>query len=187
VIKFSNTLKDFLSRSAVSGFYLISVGNTYMTNYFIDVTVGGHVYVKDSPIVSVQPPQQTSSVDSQKYMIAFADPSFALGFMAESNLVGMPVDVRICIINPDTGVPFTSELIQIYKGKVSDAAYKVETGELGSAIFQLTCSSPMGNLDLTKNFLGNKSFIRERIDSTDAAFDQIYEGGSKVRVRWGKL
>ena len=187
MITFSAQLKDFLSRPTVSGFYLIQIKDTYMTTYFNDVTVDGHVYLKNSPILSVEPPQQSSSVDSQKYVIGFADPSYSLGFMSESNIVGAPACVRICIINPDTKVPLLNDLITIYKGAVSDTAYKVETGELGSTVYQVTCSSPMGNLDMTKNFLGNKSFIRERIDSSDSAFDQIYEGGSRVRVRWGKL
>lgn len=187
MISFSTQLKDFLSRKTVSGFYLIRVGGTYLSTYYRDLTIDGHVYTHSAPLASVQPPQQSSSVDSQKYSIVFADPSYSLGFMSESNIIGLPVEVKVCIINPDTNQPITDDLITIYKGYVSDTAYKVETGEIGSSMYHLTCSSPMSNLDLTKSFLGNKSFIREQIDSSDSAFDQVYEGGGKVRIRWGKL
>jgi hypothetical protein len=40
---------------------------------------------------------------------------------------------------------------------------------------------------MTRSFDGNRTFVKERIDPTDMAFDYVYEGGGRVRLKWGKV
>lgn len=186
---FSNKINALLSRHNVTAVYLISVGIYRVTTHHSDVVANGVTYVADSNVREVQPPQQTSTVDSQNYVIAFTDPEFTFGATAEEGIIGQPTKVYACILNPDTGELETAaeDLVLVYAGQVSSSSYQTGLAEVGSAVYALTCTSPMANLDLVRPFYGSKSFMRSTINANDSTFDYINEGGGKARLMWGKV
>ena len=186
---FSSKINNLLSRPTVTAVYLVSVGIYRVTTHHSDVIANGVTYAADSNLLSVQPPQQSSSVDTQSYTIAFVEPGFTFGVATEEGLIGQPTRVYVCLVNPDTGVLETAseDLILVYAGQVSGSSYQVGLEEVGSVIYTLTCTSPMANLDLVRPFYGSKSFMRSNIKPDDSTFDYVYEGGGKARLMWGKV
>jgi len=157
-----------------------------MTDYFRELDYGGDLYTENSPILSVQPPQQTSSVDSQTYAVNIADPEFAFKDVAPA-LVGKFAEVNICLISNGTPViELGYAPITVYRGRIAGTSYKISSAMVGDVILQIDCASPMGNLDLVKAFHTNKTFMQQKINAKDTCFDQIYEGSGAVRLRWGK-
>lgn len=189
MIDFSPLARELLSQRSVEACTLVQIGLNRWTDAPVDLTTSdGAIYRRNSRLLSVQPPQQSSSVDSQNYVITFADPDFDFGSSAEEGVTGTPVEVKICLFNQTTGAFETNvaDLIVVYGGYVSGADYKVSLSEVGESVYQLTCTSPMSNLDLIKSYYGTKTFMRTKINPNDSTFDLVYEGGGKVRLRWGK-
>ena len=190
MIVFPQRVIDILSHNDVEACYLLQIGSTKVTSFFTSVTTSDNaVYTPNSSLLSVDPPQQSSSVDSQQYSLSFSDPEFIFGAESENGLIGKSVSVYICLLDPVTKLLETNvaNLILLYKGYVAGAGFQISLETIGESTFVLTCTSPMSNLDMARTFHGNKTFMRENINPDDSTFDNIYEGGGVLRKKWGKL
>jgi hypothetical protein len=186
MIQFSSAVQALMQEPVIETFTMIRMGDYRSTDYFRNITLSnGEVFLSDGRIINVDPPTMTTSVDRAQYNIVLADPSFEFAAIVD-NYVGLPVTIRIGFIND--GLPLTTEADTIiaYKGYVDNAAYLVETAELGEVAFKVTCSSPMMNLDKIKTFYTSKEALLD-IDPKDTSFEQVYEGSGQISLKWGRV
>jgi hypothetical protein len=197
MIQFSETIRGILSQPTVEAFYLVEVilspSITYRsTNYYRDVvTKNGatpvNTYYNDGRLVSVDSPKLSSTVDRELFKISFADPSFTFGADVDSGLIGKLVDVKLAFVNQLNTLPELdiSNLLTIYRGKIDSTDYSINTASTGEVLLNVSCASPMNDLDLTKSFYTTKDATFGR-DPSDTSFDQIYEGSGVLQLKWGK-
>jgi hypothetical protein len=198
MIKFSQTVQDILAQPVIEAFYLVEVvlspTNSYKTStYFRELTIYNGVtpvatYLGDGKIVRIDTPKLSSTVDRELFKISFADPNFTFGATIDSGLIGKIVDVKLGFVNQTTKQVETdiSNIITIYRGAIDSTDYSINTAETGEVLLNIGCSSPMNDLDMTKPFYTTKDASASR-DSSDTAFDQIYEGSGVLQLKWGKV
>jgi hypothetical protein len=189
MIELSTNVSTLLNSDKIIAIYLVDIGGTYQTTHYTDITLSnGNTYLGNSSLVAVDPPRINSTVDREAYSLIFADSSFIDESSFEGGLVGIPVEIRLGLIDPNTMQPLTAlaDTIIVYSGTVDNISYAIDTNDIGNAEITVTCASPMNNLEMKKVFYGSKTFVRERIDPDDSAFDQVYEGSNAIRLKWGK-
>jgi hypothetical protein len=168
MIQFSTTVRNILSQPTIEAFYLVEVyvssGTTYRsTTYYRNVVI------------------------TNNSVISFADPTFTFGASVDSGLIGKLVDVKVGFVNQTTKLPELdiANLLTVYRGKIDSTEYSINTSVTGEVLLNVSCSSPMNDLDLTKSFYTTKDATLGR-DSSDTSFDQIYEGSGVLQLKWGK-
>jgi hypothetical protein len=183
------------SGEPVEMFYMVRITNRAgvviyadTTHYATVVLSNGFTYPATGSLVSVDPPQQSTTVDREQYQITVADPAFLLGELAEANLVGKRLETRVGFINPATGTPFTNvaDTFLTYKGAVNSGAYKVTLEEFGEALFQITGVSPILSLETRRGIYLSRDAVRQR-NSADSSCDKIFEGSGAATLKWGKV
>jgi hypothetical protein len=201
MIQFSDNIKSNLEADTIEAFYMIKIlnlDNTPLystTSFYTDIqlvdnggtSLAGHLYASDGTLVSVDPPQASTSVDREQYKIAFADPAFSKKANIENNLIGRYIECRIGVVDHLSGKPLLNILDTViaYKGRVESVSMSVKTGGLGERIIQITGSSPMRNLDMKNSVYISRDNMRKN-DPSDTSCDQIYDGSSSVTLKWGK-
>ena len=191
MITFSTKVSNLLSQPTVEAFYLVEIELPTVlrtTSFYTDLTFdNGVTYTNDGRLLTVDPPKLSATVDREQYKITLADPDMYFAQYMNSGLVGTKVSVRVGFVDQNTKVPLPqiANTILVYKGRVDNGAYGVTTDEAGNSVFVLTCSSPMGDLDLVKTMMTSKDALRN-IDPTDNSFEQIYEGVGQIELKWGK-
>jgi hypothetical protein len=183
-----------LEQTGVESFYIIKISGPFFTkrisSYFRDITVStGEVYTGNSEILSIQTPQISTTVDREQYTVVLGDSNFEYAALAEDSFVGALFEVRLVLVDPATDLPLTnlSETIILYRGQVDSVSIKSDLSEIGENTFSIVGASPLASLDASKPFYTSKSFIREKVLTTDSCFDQVYQGSGKIRLRWGKI
>lgn len=158
------------------------------TSFYSNVTLSnGEVFVSDGAIISVSPPQLTSSVDRELFRVALADPNLLLGnLIGSTGLATKLLEVRFCFLDVNSQ-PLTDlqDTLLAYKGVVDSTGYTYSTENIGEIVLNISGSSPMADLDTTRNFYTSKEFVKT-ININDTTYDQIYEGSGVVRLKWGK-
>ena len=98
-------------------------------------------------------------------------------------------EVRLLLVDPTTKLPITdiNETIILYKGQIDSVSFKADLSDIGENTFSIIAASPLASLDATKPFYTSKSFMREKVLTTDSSFDQVYQGSGKIRLKWGKV
>lgn len=191
MISFNAKVIDLLSQPSIEAFYLVEIElpTVYRTtSFFSDLTLDdGNTYYNDGRLLTVDPPKLSATVDREQYKITFADTDMYFGQYLNSGLVGTRVSVRVGFVDTLTNMPLLqmANTILVYKGRVDNGAYGISTDEAGDCVFVLTCSSPMGDLDLVKTMMTSKDALRN-IDPSDNSFEQIYEGVGQIELKWGK-
>jgi hypothetical protein len=188
MIQFNQVIQNIISQPTVELFYLVNIDGYKVTNYFRNITLSnGEVYEANGRLLQVDPPQLSSTVDRELYKITFADPDFYFGQEAPVSVVGKPVTVRVGFINPTTKFPVTEieNTVIIYKGAVDGTSYSVDTENTGESIWLVTCASPMNDLEMVRAMYTSKDSVR-LVSPGDNSFDQIYEGGGEVELKWGR-
>lgn len=190
----SQNIKNQLAAGTLDIFYLVRIYETDGTVLFSSTTnpfdiqlSDGRSFEANGAILSIDPPQLTTTVDREQYKISIADASLVQSNLAQSGLVGKQIEVLAGFNNGDTGVPFenAADTITLYRGRVDSVAYKITTEILGERILVITGTSPMLALDMKKGIYLSRDFIRQR-NINDSCCDDIYEGGSSVVLKWGK-
>jgi hypothetical protein len=188
MIAFSPTIAALLQNPTIDAFYCVTIKNYKTTSFYNDVTLSnGEVFLADGKLFSVDPPKISAVVDREIFRVVLADPSYGLGASFESGLVGGLFEVKIVLTDPVTKVPYTniSDCIIAYRGLIDNIGYSIQPGNEGETLLAISGSSPMNDLDLTKNFYTSREFIKTK-NPDDTCFDQIYEGSGPVNLKWGK-
>jgi len=193
MIQLSTKLAEVLAMDVIETFLMVQVKSKSgdikynTTTYFSNITLSdGREYLGDGSLVSVDPPQISSSVDREQYKVTLADPDFDAGSTLDT-LLGHKAEVRAGFVDSVTGYPLLNleDTLIIYAGDIDQAAISANVGEHGEVLLQLTCASPMGDLDLKKQIYLSKDEVRKR-DINDTCCDQIYVGSGKFLLKWGK-
>ena len=157
------------------------------TTHYCNLTFGSDTYSSDCNIFDIDSPRISTNVDREQYKVTLADPAFLSGSYSERGMIGNFVTVRVGFLNPVTGLAWTTyeDTILTYRGRIDSTGYSIKTNEQGEALLQLTCSSPMSDLDLKKAMWLSRDFVRGR-NSTDSSCDMIYSGSAALQLKWGK-
>jgi len=157
-----------------------------ITTHHTNVVIDGVTYIPGN-IIKIDNPKISTSVDREIFKVAFSDPSFADGSVVETSLVGYKMEVRLCFLDYQTKAVLTTitDTLLVYAGRVEGATYVIRTEEQGEVALQITCSSPMGDLDMKRSMYLSKDFIRGR-NPTDSSCDTIYGGSGILTLKWGK-
>ena len=188
MIVISPTIQAILNQPSVSPFYFVKTsGGLRKTTYPNDLEFNGETFVSDGSIVSVQTPKMTSVVDKQKFKLAMADTYMDFAELTQNGLVGQLVEVWMSFVNPHTGQPIVSpvDVVLIYKGTVDAPSHQINTSDGGSTLFNLDCSSPMGDLDRVRTYYASQDYS-DKNHPGDTSYEQIFQGSGPVAIRWGK-
>jgi hypothetical protein len=180
MIVLSPLLQAAFALPVVSSFFMVSLNGTiHISSLDYDVVVEGTTYLGNGSLVSVSPPRMSSTVDREAYTIQLADPSFNFGAMFDDGAIGMPVVVRLGAAGIDASVT-------VYSGRIGSYEYEVDTGDIGSVMANIVCTSPMSDLDLNRTYYCSKDYIT-KLSSTDTAYDAVFDGSGPINLRWGKV
>jgi hypothetical protein len=187
MISFSPVVQGICANPSVSSFYLVRVASFYFTNYFKNVDFGGDTYVADGYLKDVDLPQLGSIVDRQQFKITFSDASLDFGVHANNNLVGKIAKIYVVFLDDVTNQPrLEPENVLVSNDSAVDGvSYSINTASVGEALFTVTCSSPMMDLDASAPFYTSADFYNKNYPG-DTCCEQIYEGSSMISLRWGK-
>lgn len=198
----SSVVKSLIKANNVEHFFLVNIGDSdYSTSLPYDVTMSnGITYLAENGLVAVDPPRLSQTVDRESYKIQFADPNYLMRSYFEAGATGDKVEVYIGFINNTSAsingtdgvavlpmAPFknTADCLLVYRGTVDNHGYEINLGD-NTVIATIEGSSPMSDLDLVRALYTSKDSIRQ-FDSTDTAYDQIYEGSGEMVTKWGKV
>lgn len=177
MIELSNKLKQILSEPVYENFFLVKIGNYRTTDLYTSVTFNNELYQNDGRLYSVAPPQMNSIVDRELYKLVFQNSDLAF-----SASVGESVEVRILFCENDQPLLSVEDSFLVYKGRVESTAQEIQESE---STYIVSCASPMANLDSRNVLMTSKEALRN-LKPEDTSFDQVYEGSSRVDLRWGK-
>jgi hypothetical protein len=198
---FSSTIKSVLSFDNIEGFYLLRVtdidGSVIFssTTHYADITLSNNnTYFSDGLILSVDPPQLTSTVDREQYKIVLVDPTFSQASKLDTTLLGKVLETRIGFINnisiggTPIGQPFTNidDTFVLYRGRVDSVAYEIDANELGEVKMVITGASPLVNLDQKNGVYISREVIRAN-NGSDTCCDEVYQGSGVITLKWGKV
>lgn len=194
MITFSPRVTQLISENRAEGFFCVHILNAggsvfrASTTHYHDVILGnGITYVADDFIAKMEPPNQSSNIDKEKYKLAVNDDDFFLAAEAENGLVGKRLEVRICFFDPDLPGPLLNleDTLVAYKGRIHGLEGAIGMEEFGAIGFNITGSSPMMSLDMTRGIYLSKDAIRAR-NPQDGSCDSIYKGSTPLLQKWGK-
>jgi len=188
MIALSDYLQAALAGMAQESFSTVQVGDYKTTSYFRNLTLSdGSTYIADGNLMGVDAPSANSAVTKDLFSIQLADPAFFSGLHAEGNLVGLRMEVRLGFVEQSTGAPITdlADMLLVYRGRVGGGAYQIDTQAVGSSIFNITGGNPMSDLDHTRPYWTNDTFLRE-INPDDTSFESNAEGSGTLILGWGK-
>lgn len=198
MIQLSPTLTELLNNNSIEIFYMLQIDDYYSgetdprllsTTFYRDITLSNNItYMSDGRLISIAPPRLESIVDKSTFEIVLADPSFERLGSLEASLIGNLIQVTVGFVNIETNLPLLNveDTLLIYKGRVDNFAYKINTEEFGESVLIITCGSPMINLDGIRQYHLNKDYVRSQYPD-DSCCDQINESSASLAVKWGKI
>lgn len=191
MISFNSTLAALLREPTLEVFYLIEIkiDPVYRTtSFYSDITMtDGSLYKSDGRIISTEPPQLSTTVDKSQYSIVFADPLMEFRQYFD-NLTGKLVTVRLGFVDQKTSKPLLDidNTLLVYRGAIDNFGYSINTNEIGSVVLNLTCASPMSDLDMKKALYTSREALTQ-ISMEDTSFNQIYDDEGQIALKWGKI
>ncbi len=198
MIQLSPTLTELLNNNSIEVFYMLQIDDYYSgktdprllsTTFYRDITLSNNItYMSDGRLISIAPPRLESIVDKSTFEIVLADPSFEMLGSLDASLIGNLIQVTVGFVNIETNLPLLNveDTLLIYKGRVDNFAYKINTEEFGESVLIITCGSPMINLDGIRQYHLNKDYVRSQYPD-DSCCDQINESSASLAVKWGKI
>jgi hypothetical protein len=194
MLQFSSNIVSEISSGNARALFCVHIKKTdgtliyASTSYYNDVTLSnGVTYIADDTLISVQPPQFSTTVDRDQFKISIAGENFMNTIGDSGDLVGCKLEVYLCFINSATGTPYTNmpDTLPFYIGRLDGISAELETDEIGSEIFTINAASPMMALEMHKGVFLSREAIRAR-SPNDSCADAVYEGSGSLMYRWGR-
>jgi len=161
-------------------------------SYDLDVLVGvfTETYSANGQIISVDPPKISTDVDRELFTVRLADPEFIEGPYADNGYIGKRMIVRVGFAAEDGYVTAgtisaADNMFIAYKGRIESTSYLLSTKELGESILEITCASPMADLDFKKSIYTSRDFVRGR-NVNDTSCDSVFGGSGSLQLKWGR-
>jgi len=194
MITFSDTVKALLTSGNIGSFYTVritdqngAVVKSVTTNSY-DIIINGITYYADGTLLALDPPQISTNVNREQFKISFADVNFLESSKADHGLIGSNVEVRTGFLDNTNNSPILNlaDTFIVYKGKVDGTGYAIRMENQGECVLQITCASPMADLDFKRAMTCSREYVRGR-HPTDSSCDQVYNGSGGLALKWGKL
>jgi hypothetical protein len=172
------------SGSRISSFTTIEIPtlNYYASNLDFNITLGGHVYSAEFPILNIVLPSIDSSVDSTTFNL-----KVAYGAIAPDTAIGHTVTMRTGFIINDVMDYDIANTVTNYKGRIDTVNREITFDSIGVDTLDFSLSSPMSNLDLVLALYTNKETMTSKLAVNDTCFDSVYTGSDRVTLNWGKI
>ena len=164
-----------------------------------DYGYNGITYSAQSGLVKMDAPRLSPSVDREVYKLHFLDPSYLLRERLENDSYGTPIEVVAAVTRPRLyststiasvvpqfdapGAAVNFYSIVAYRGILDSYTYNISPE--GEVILEISGTSPMGPLGLTRALLTSPNLLRERYPG-DTSYDQVSEGSVQSTLKWGR-
>lgn len=158
----------------------------FITSMPYDLVYDGNLYTSDGGLISTDPPQITTTVDREIYKIKLTDHDGEMQSQFDLGIIGAEVEVFLGLIDPATSKPLltTGDVYLVYKGTVDSHMVDATEGLSGREI-TISCASPMADLDSVNPFITSGDGM-DQFSSIDTSFDDIFEKGAEIEIKWGK-
>jgi hypothetical protein len=158
-----------------------------ITSHHSNLIIAGVTYLADGSLLGIDPPRVSTSVDRESFKFQLSDPNFLEGESAVSGYIGKEIEIRMIFRDPTTELMLTNveDTLLIYSGYGDGTSYLINSREIGESILQVTCSSPLADLDHKKSMYASRDYVRGR-NYQDSSCDQVYAGSGKLQLKWGK-
>jgi hypothetical protein len=193
MIQFSTNVQNAIANKPTEYFHLIKIVDNEnvvikaITSHSSNLIVGGITYNASGELVSIDPPSISTTVDREQFKFVIADPDFSQTVMIEPSMINHSVEVRLGFLHHSTKLPMTSleDTIFVYGGRVDGTGYQIKTDGIGEALLQISCASPLADLDMKRAMYLSKDYIRGR-NPNDSSCDMVYGGSGLLQLKWGK-
>jgi hypothetical protein len=203
--KINSNIKNLIENNPVEPILILDIGNEssilqqYLTSSPFDIQVENTIYKSTVDIVGLDLPKNSQIIDKETYKIELSDPDFLYYSYFTIGLTNTPVTLRALFVNtsdsvfigtnsvsynPDEIITSLNDSIIIYKGLINNAEYITES-DRDTSLIRIYAVSALASLDnknparVTKNYLRN-------INSSDSAFDSVFESKQQITLKWGK-
>lgn len=154
-------------------------------------------FLPNMPIVTVDPPQSSSTVDKNTFKITLADPGYAFRPLLEGGGVNTPMWLRAGLFRDEVNgrhvfipenylrTPYSGEhgMFYIYKGAVDRYFYTLT--ENNDVILTFEGAAPAAALEMKRELSTSRNWMRRNYPD-DASFDNVYRGSHQEMLQWGK-
>lgn len=197
--KISPNVDLLLNQPTVNTFYLFSIKGAGVdvkyTTYFAPLVIAGlGTFSNEHSIVEFKPPLMERASNREAYKMSFADVSFSLRALAETNLLGARAKFYLGLVNtlpyevggaaPGEPLLDLADITLGFDGIIDTKEYTVNPFE-NVNLFSIECSTPMASLGIERPYMTSKEAVRQ-LNGSDSAYDQVYEGSAGVTLMWGK-
>jgi hypothetical protein len=158
-----------------------------ITSYHSNLVIDGVTYLADGSLLGLDPPKITTSVDREQFKFQLADPGFLEGNEAEYGYIGKEIEIRTIFQHPTTKEMLINleDTLLNYSGYGDGTSYLIDSKEFGEVVLQVSCSSPLADLDGKRSMYASRDYVRGR-NFKDSSCDMVYSGSGKLQLKWGK-
>jgi len=193
MLTFDTEIVDEILAGTAKAFFCVHIKNEIgtlifaSTTHWADVTLtNGVTYEADDSVISVEPPQFSTTVDREQYKVVVANDVKAL-ISTYGDMVGCRFAVYLVFIDAATGQARTdiNKALPFYIGRIDGITGEYETGEVGTELYSIRAASPMMALEMNKGVFLSRDFIRS-VTPNDSCADTVYQGSGSLILRWGR-
>lgn len=188
----SEFLKNKLSEDAIDSFLLLeigpivtgdNVGYIRWTTLPYDVTFQGSLFRGYMPLVSIDPPRMSNTLDREAYKVTLADVNFQYRESLEAGMNTASIKVFAGYLDNGVARLEPEDIACVYSGRMGGYSYSLSENNEPVCVFE--GEAPMGVVALKRSLITSKEQLnREHPD--DTSFDQAYVGSKSISLKWGK-
>jgi hypothetical protein len=117
--------------------------------------------------------------------MVISDPTGEIDLEFKLGAKGSGARVRMGFIDPETDTPIldSAKMLTMYRGQIDQGELFTDRDK---KYIQLTCASPMVDLDTTYLQVTSKEGM-DQLNEADTSYDNIYQGVKEARFAWGKI
>lgn len=183
----STFIRGRLSSTSSSPFLLVKVdlpgGSIGWTTLPYNILVSSQLYQADAGILSFDLPIQEERLTRNPYNFALSDLNRAHETAMVATGLGAPLQVWLGFLDPGTGVPNTTDLLQIYGGTIDTISPRESSNGRELVV---SGTSPSGALDLVRPVNTTPNYVK-MFNINDISMDSlITDRFSEEVTLWGK-
>lgn len=178
-------IQNALNSNEFKIFLLVKIGfqgqTIRATSLPYDVVYEDSDYISDAGLIQADNPKQNRIVDNEGYTLTFADNANEFKDLFDLGATGSTVEVKFSVFD-SADQPYLDSAATAYIGRIDEVAIH---NDMDTKTAQIKCGSPLADLDVTNPRYTTRDG-QDQIDDTDTCFDNIYEGGQEITIKWGK-
>lgn len=151
------------------------------TSLPFDVVYKDSDYISDTGLIHADNPKQNRIVDNEGYTLTFSDNANEFKDLFDTGATGANVTVEFSVFDSNDN-PYLDSAAIAYIGRIDEVAVN---NDFNTKTATIKCGSPLADLDVTNPRYTTRD-AQDQIDDSDTCFDNIYEGGREITLKWGK-